>query len=210
MKRFTATILEGHNGCACEVPFEPPSREVTGTLNGIPFESRIKPRMRKQWLLIDAELMEKAGVEAGDEVKIAIAAKPVKKASPQTIERVRKICLALPETTEKLSHGEPTWFANGRVFVAFSNNHHNDGNVAIVCNAPEGAQEALIAGDPKHFYYPPYVGGGGWIGIRLDTGLDWKVISSLISQARDATTSAQLRSRARSGSRGRGATARAR
>jgi len=134
----------------------------------------------------------------------------MKRASARTIERVRKICLALPDTFEKLSHGEPTWFAGGRVFVMFSNNHHNDGNVAIVCNAPEGAQEALIEAEPEHIYKPPYVGGAGWIGIRLDTGLDWKMITALIEQAHAVTISARLRSRARSGSRARAATARAR
>jgi len=133
----------------------------------------------------------------------------MKRASEKTIERVRKICLALPDTTEKLSHGEPTWFAGGRVFAGLSNNHHNDGNVAAVCNAPEGAQKALIEAEPEHIYYPPYVGGGGWIGVRLDTGLDWKMIAALIEQAH-AVTSARLRSRARTGTRARAAKARAR
>src|SRR5437764_7575477 len=131
----------------------------------------------------------------------------MKRASATTIERVRKICLALPDTFEKLSHGEPTWFAGGRVFAMFSNNHHDDGNIAIVCNAPEGAQQALIEAEPKHIYKPPYVGGAGWIGIRLDTGLDWKMIAALIKQAYDTTLSARSRSRARSGSPAREATA---
>jgi len=134
----------------------------------------------------------------------------MKRASARTIERVRKICLALPGATEKLSHGEPTWFAGGRVFATLSNNHHDDGNVAVVCNAPEGAQQALMEAEPEHIYKPPYVGGGGWIGVRLDTGLDWKMIAALIEQAHEVTLSARLRSRARSGSRARAAKARAR
>lgn len=133
----------------------------------------------------------------------------MKRASEKTIERVRKICLALPDATEKLSHGEPTWFAGGRVFATLSNNHHNDGNVAVVCNAPEGAQKALIEAEPEHIYYPPYVGGGGWIGVRLDTGLDWKMIAALIEQAHAVTTS-RLRSRGRTGTRARATKARAR
>lgn len=134
----------------------------------------------------------------------------MKRASAKTIERVRKICLALPDTTEKLSHGEPTWFTAGRVFASLSDNHHDDGNVAVVCNAPEGVQQALMEAEPEHIYKPPYVGGGGWIGVRLDTGLDWKMIAALIEQAHATTISARLRSRARSGSRARAATARAR
>jgi len=137
----------------------------------------------------------------------------MKRASATTIERVRKICLALPDTFEKLSHGEPTWFCGGgkgRVFAMLSNNHHDDGNVAIVCNAPEGAQQALIEAEPEHIYKPPYVGGGGWIGVRLDTGLDWKMIAALIGQAYETTISAQRRSRARSAGRARATPARAR
>jgi len=83
------------------------------------------------------------------------------------IERVRRICLALPDTTEKLSHGEPTWFVHKKVFAAFSNNHHNDGHVAVVAPAPLGVQAALIEASPKKFYRPPYVGGRGWIGIEV-------------------------------------------
>lgn len=85
----------------------------------------------------------------------------------QQIERVRKICLALPETTEKLSHGEPTWFVRKKVFAMFSNNHHHDGHIAVVAPAPLGVQTALIEQSPKKFYKPPYVGGRGWIGIEL-------------------------------------------
>ena len=123
----------------------------------------------------------------------------MKRASAKTIERVRRICLALPDTMEKLSHGEPTWFCGGgkgRVFAAFSNNHHDDGNIAIVCNAPEGAQQALMEAEPEHIYKPPYVGGGGWIGVRLDTGLDWKTIAALIEQAH-AVTMAKRKSKSK-------------
>jgi len=87
--------------------------------------------------------------------------------SKDPIERVRRICLALPDTSEKLSHGEPTWFVHKKVFAMFSNNHHNDGHVAVTCPVPLGVQAGLIAKDPKKFYKPPYVGVRGWIGIEL-------------------------------------------
>ena len=41
------------------------------------------------------------------------------------LERVRAICADLPETTEKLSHGEPTFFVNKKVYVMFSNTARN-------------------------------------------------------------------------------------
>jgi len=83
------------------------------------------------------------------------------------IERVRRICLALPETWEKISHGEPTWFVGKKVFAMFSNNHHNDGHVAVTVPAAIGIQEMLIKKSPKKFYRPPYVGPSGWVGIEL-------------------------------------------
>ena len=91
-----------------------------------------------------------------------------KKPFARQLNRVRKICLSLPDTTEKISHGEPTFFTKKRVFVMFSNNHHHDGHVAVWVPAPPGLQEALIEEAPGVYYRPPYVGGGGWVGIELD------------------------------------------
>ncbi len=84
------------------------------------------------------------------------------------IERVRRICLALPETSEKLSHGEPTWFVEKKVFAMFSNNHHHDGHIAVTIPAAIGIREMLIKKSPKKFYRPPYVGVRGWVGIEVD------------------------------------------
>jgi hypothetical protein len=83
------------------------------------------------------------------------------------IQRVRKICSALPETMEKLSHGEPTFFVKKKVFAMFSNNHHNDGHVAVLLPVPLGVQPKLIEASPEKFYYPAYVGCRGWVGIEL-------------------------------------------
>ncbi len=89
------------------------------------------------------------------------------KQAAKHIERVRRICLALPETMEKLSHGEPTFFVKKKVFAMCSINHHRDGHIAVVCPAPIGVQQALIEASPKKYYRPPYVGGAGWIGVEL-------------------------------------------
>ena len=95
-----------------------------------------------------------------------------KKPFARQLQRVRKVCLSLPDTMEKLSHGEPTFFVKKRVFAMFSNNHHNDGHVSVLLPAPAGAQEALIDEAPHAYYRPPYVGGGGWIGVELDQASD--------------------------------------
>ena len=89
-------------------------------------------------------------------------------AGAEHLDRVRRICIALPETTEKLSHGEPTFFVRKRVYCMFSNNHHNDGHVAVMVPTPPGYQATLIRTSPDKYYYPPYVGVAGWIGIELD------------------------------------------
>lgn len=83
------------------------------------------------------------------------------------LERVRPICLALPEATEKLSHGEPTFFVGKKVFAMFANNHHNDGRVAVWLPVPPGMQPMLIEASPEKFFKPPYVGVRGWVGIEL-------------------------------------------
>lgn len=87
--------------------------------------------------------------------------------SKKHLQSVRRLCNALPETTEKLSHGAPTFFVRKKVFCMFADNHHNDGRVAVWLPAPSGVQEMLIAQAPKKYFKPPYVGVRGWIGVEL-------------------------------------------
>jgi hypothetical protein len=81
--------------------------------------------------------------------------------------RVRRICAALPATSERLSHGEPTFFVGGKVYVMFANNHHGDGRVAAWLPAPPGFQQGMIDTSPVTFFLPPYVGHRGWVGVIL-------------------------------------------
>ncbi|MEU6743569.1 MmcQ/YjbR family DNA-binding protein [Streptosporangium sandarakinum] len=99
------------------------------------------------------------------------------------LESLRRLCLALPETTERLSHGEPTWFIRGKkTFVMYADHHHDD-RLAFWCAAPPGVQEALIAQDPERFFRPPYVGHRGWLGVRLDVPQDWAEIAEIVTDA---------------------------
>ncbi len=98
------------------------------------------------------------------------------------LARVRRICLALPASEEKLSHGEPTFFVRKRVFVMFANNHHNDGHIAIWIPAEAGAQAALIRSAPATYFKPPYVGVKGWVGVELDR-VDDAELAALILEA---------------------------
>jgi hypothetical protein len=100
-----------------------------------------------------------------------------------SVTRLRRLCLALPETTERQSHGEPAWFVRDkRLFVTLSDHHHDD-RVAFWCAAPEGAQEEFVAADPVRFFRPPYVGGRGWLGVYLDVEVDWDEVASLVEDA---------------------------
>jgi hypothetical protein len=112
-------------------------------------------------------------------------------ASP--LERLRALCLALPEVTERLSHGEPTWFVRGkRTFVTFADRHHDD-RLAFWCAAPEGAQGAVVSGAPSRYFVPPYVGGRGWIGVYLDVPeVDWGRVDELVEDAYRVVAPASL------------------
>jgi hypothetical protein len=102
----------------------------------------------------------------------------------QTLSRIRSICLALPEASERLSHGAPTFFVRGkRAFVMVLTNHHGDGRFAIWCAAPDGMQRSLVEADPERFFVPPYVGHRGWLGVRLDRGLDWEELAGICEDA---------------------------
>lgn len=107
--------------------------------------------------------------------------------SASLIERVREVALQLEGASEKSSHGAPAFFVRGRCFFTVDDHHHGAGHLAIWCNAPLGAQEALVSSQPQHFFRPPYVGGKGWVGVRLDSGLSFAVVSDLIRQAHAVT-----------------------
>jgi hypothetical protein len=103
----------------------------------------------------------------------------------QLLDQVRAICLALPEVTERLSHGSPTWFVRGKSTIAslHEDGHHDNQFPHLWCAAPPGAQEELIVAAPDRFFRPPYVGHRGWLGVRLDGEVDWTEIGELCEDA---------------------------
>jgi hypothetical protein len=105
-------------------------------------------------------------------------------ADDAVLTRIRDICLGLPETSERLSHGAPTFFVRGkRAFLMVLSNHHGDGRFAVWCAAPDGMQRLLVEADPARFFVPPYVGHRGWLGLRLDRGLDWDEFAGIVEDA---------------------------
>ena len=103
--------------------------------------------------------------------------------SDSPLDRLRSICLSLPETTERLSHGEPTWFVRDKkTFVMFANHHHDD-RLAFWCASESEVQHALIDAHPERYFRPPYVGHRGWLGVWLDVPVDWDEIDGLVEDA---------------------------
>jgi hypothetical protein len=76
----------------------------------------------------------------------------------QPIDRLRAICLALPEAAEKKTWGDATFRVRDRIFVM---EKRGDGRVSVWCKAPEGSQMVLVGADPERFFVPPYVGHKG-------------------------------------------------
>ena len=102
----------------------------------------------------------------------------------RVLERMRELCLGLPEVSERLSHGAPTFFVREkRSFVMVLTDHHGDGRFAIWCAAPEGLQKLLVDADPERFFVPPYVGHRGWLGVRLDRGFDHDEVAGILEDA---------------------------
>ena len=98
----------------------------------------------------------------------------------QPLDRVRTFIEGLPETSEKLSHGSPTWWGGKKTFACFHNGSYDEGRRAVWIKAPEGAQEALIEANPERFYRPKYLGPKGWVGVRLEGRVDWAEVEDLL------------------------------
>lgn len=98
----------------------------------------------------------------------------------QSFQRVRSMIEELPETTERISHGMPTFWGGKKTFVMFHDGHYDEGRIGVWVKAPDGAQEALIEADPARYYRPKYMGPSGWVGVRLVPAPDWKQLRALL------------------------------
>jgi hypothetical protein len=77
----------------------------------------------------------------------------------------------------------------------WADGHHANQFPHLWCAAPPGAQAELTASEPERFFRPPYVGGRGWIGVRLDGHTDWAEIAELCQDAYHAIAPARLAAR---------------
>ena len=98
----------------------------------------------------------------------------------QPIERLRAICLALPEAVEIEAWGDPTFRVRDKIFAM---EKRGDGRISLWCKAPPGSQMVLVGADPDRFFVPPYVGHKGWVGVRLDRNPDWGEVATLVKRS---------------------------
>jgi hypothetical protein len=107
-------------------------------------------------------------------------------------ERIRSICTGLPGVTERISHGAPAFFAGRQFLMLWPNGHHDHGFPHLWCAAPPGVQDELVTTESDRFFRPPYVGGRGWLGLRLDGDIDWEEITVLCEEAFRTVASKRL------------------
>ncbi len=98
--------------------------------------------------------------------------------------RVRQTALAMPETEERVSHGQPTFFVAGKQFAQVRDDHHGDG-LYVVCVRTGGADEQamLIDLDPATYSRPAYLGPSGWVGVNLAGDVDWANVDEKIARS---------------------------
>jgi hypothetical protein len=108
---------------------------------------------------------------------------------PGPLDRIRAICLALPEATEKETWGEATFRVRDKIFVVVS---VGSDPPSMCCKALPGGQEMLVRSAPQRFFVPPYVGHRGWVGARLAGRIDWAEIADLVEESYRMTAPKRL------------------
>jgi hypothetical protein len=110
---------------------------------------------------------------------------PMSSDPDRTLDQLRELCFALPEVTERLSHGSPSFFIRDKKVLCSFHPHgvHGEHDLSMWAPAPVGVQQQLVEAEPERFYRPPYVGPRGWIGVRLDRDVDWDEIDGILREA---------------------------
>lgn len=96
------------------------------------------------------------------------------------LEKTRSIIMAWPETSEKISHGHPTWWGGKKTFASFHDGHHQRSELSLWIKSDPMVRDDLVQARPDVLFVPPYVGPAGWIGVRLDRDLAWSDIEKML------------------------------
>jgi hypothetical protein len=100
------------------------------------------------------------------------------------LERVRETALELPETEERPSHGQPTFFVAGKMFAQFRHDHHGDGRTIVAVKTGD-AEEArmLIDAAPDSYSRVAYFR-AEWVGLNLGAeDTDWTHVADRIARS---------------------------
>jgi hypothetical protein len=97
------------------------------------------------------------------------------------LDKVRQAALELPETEERRSHGQPTFFVAGKQFAQFRDNHHGDGKTVVCVRVASIHEQAmLIEVDPGTYSKPAYM--PSWLSINLvGENVDWDHVADRIA-----------------------------
>lgn len=100
-----------------------------------------------------------------------------------SLQKVRDAALELPESEERLSHGQPTFFVAGKQFAQFRNNHHGDGKIVVCVRISSLDEQAmLIEANPGTYSRPAYL--PSWIAIDVaGDGVDWDHVADRIAES---------------------------
>jgi hypothetical protein len=101
--------------------------------------------------------------------------------SRERLEKLSKVCMALPGATKEEMHGHAAFKVGKKTFAYYLNDHHGDGIVSVCCKVLAGDNERLIDANPRKFYLPAYIGPRGWVALRLDRAtVDWSEVEELV------------------------------
>jgi len=97
------------------------------------------------------------------------------------LTKIREAALELPDSEERLSHGQPTFFVAGKQFAQFRTNHHGDTKTVVCVRVSSLDEQAmLIEADPETYSRPAYL--PSWIAINLaGENVDWDHVGDRIA-----------------------------
>jgi hypothetical protein len=99
------------------------------------------------------------------------------------LDRVCAAALELPETEERASHGQPTFFVAGKQFAQFRDNHHGDGKTVVCVRVSSLDEQAmLLEADPETYGKPAYL--PTWVSINVaGDKVDWNHVGDRIAES---------------------------
>ena len=96
----------------------------------------------------------------------------------RVLERLRGICLALPETDEVRTWGHPTFRARKKAFAVLE---EYKGELSLAFKV-DMRHRGLFLKDPR-FYRTPYIGRPGWVSQRVGGRVNWTEVKHLVSES---------------------------